>query len=169
MRTSRDVVFDESRPFYPRPTTDASLVSLVDPSSFLFFPDDHLASLPIPRSILPSSVSSTDSPPVVLDYMEKSPVTQFYSRCGARLSNAPASLDELSSDVSSSFFIEYVPSSPPVEPSSLTVPLQSSLLDVVIAFVDHLTVTLLRLSQSLLFLSQLLIMMLFFIRNGSTQ
>jgi hypothetical protein len=38
MRTSRDVVFDESRPFYPRPTTDAPPASLVDPLSFLFFP-----------------------------------------------------------------------------------------------------------------------------------
>jgi hypothetical protein len=36
------------------------------------------------------------------------------------LSNAPASSDELSSDVSSSSFIEDVPSSPPIEPSSPT-------------------------------------------------
>jgi hypothetical protein len=45
-------------------------------------------------------------------------VTQFYSRCGARSSDAPASSDELSFDMSSSF-IEDVTSSPPVEPSSL--------------------------------------------------
>jgi hypothetical protein len=31
MQTSRDVVFDESHYFYPRPTTDASPASLVDP------------------------------------------------------------------------------------------------------------------------------------------
>jgi hypothetical protein len=37
MRTSRDVVFDESRPFYPRPTTDATHASLIDPLTFLFF------------------------------------------------------------------------------------------------------------------------------------
>jgi hypothetical protein len=37
MRTSRDVVFDESHPFYPRSTTDAPPASLVDPLSFLFF------------------------------------------------------------------------------------------------------------------------------------
>jgi hypothetical protein len=37
MRMSRDVVFDESRHFYPRPTTDAPPVSLVDSLSFLFF------------------------------------------------------------------------------------------------------------------------------------
>ena len=39
MRKSWDVVFDESRPFYPRPATDASPASLVDPLSFLLFPD----------------------------------------------------------------------------------------------------------------------------------
>jgi hypothetical protein len=37
MWTSRDVIFDEFRPFYPRPTTDASLVSLIDPLSSLLF------------------------------------------------------------------------------------------------------------------------------------
>jgi hypothetical protein len=57
---------------------------------------------------------------VVSDYTVKPPVTQFYSRRGARLSDAPASLDELSSDVPYSSFIEDVPSSPTVEPSSLT-------------------------------------------------
>jgi hypothetical protein len=36
-QTSCDVVFDESRPFYLRPTTDASSVSLVDLLSFLLF------------------------------------------------------------------------------------------------------------------------------------
>jgi hypothetical protein len=59
MRTSRDVVFDESRPFYPRPTTDAPPASLVDPLSFLFFPDAPRASLPLPRPTLPTSVSFT--------------------------------------------------------------------------------------------------------------
>jgi hypothetical protein len=119
MRTSWDVVFDESCPFYPRPTTDASLASLVDPLSFLFFPDAPPASLPILRSLLPSSVSSSESPPMVSDYTVKPLVTQFYSRHGARLLDAPAFSDELSSDVSSSSFFETVPSSPPVEPSSL--------------------------------------------------
>jgi hypothetical protein len=36
MRTSLDVVFDESRLIYPRPTTDAPPASLVDPLSFYF-------------------------------------------------------------------------------------------------------------------------------------
>jgi hypothetical protein len=65
MQTLQDVVFDESRPFYPRPTTDAPPVSLVDPLSFLFFPDAPPASLPLPHPTLPTSVSSTESSPVV--------------------------------------------------------------------------------------------------------
>jgi hypothetical protein len=60
---------------------------------------------------------------MVPDYTLKPPVTQFYSRWRARLSDAPASSDELSSDVSSSSFFEDVPSSPLVEPSS---PIDSS-------------------------------------------
>jgi hypothetical protein len=110
MRTSWDVVFDESRP-----TTDASSASLVDPLSFMLFPDPPITSLHIPRSILSSSVSSFESPPVVPDYTMKPPVTQFYSHRGARLSEAPASSDELSSDVPYSSFFEDVPSSPPIE------------------------------------------------------
>ncbi|WVZ90815.1 hypothetical protein U9M48_037077, partial [Paspalum notatum var. saurae] len=43
IRISWDVVFDESRPFYPRPCSDASLASLVDPLSFLFIPDTTIA------------------------------------------------------------------------------------------------------------------------------
>jgi hypothetical protein len=120
LRISQDAVFDESHPFYPRPTTNASPVCSVDPLSFLLFPDAPPASVPIPRSTLPSSVSSSESPPVVSDCMVKPPVTQLYSRRGARSSNALASSDELSFDVPSSSFIEDVPSSPPIEPSSLT-------------------------------------------------
>jgi hypothetical protein len=119
MWTSRYIVFDESRPFYPCPTTDASPASSVNPLSFLLFPDAPPASLPIPRSTLPSFVSSSESSDVVSNYMVKPPVTQFYSRRGARLSDALAFSNELSSDVPSSF-IEDVPSSPLVEPSSPT-------------------------------------------------
>jgi hypothetical protein len=121
MQTSRDVVFDESRPFYQRPTADASPASLVDPLSFLLFPDAPSTSLPIPHSILPSSVSSSESPPVVPDYTVKPLVTQFYSHRKARSSDAPTSSDELSSDVTS--FSLDVPSPPLVEPSS---PIDSS-------------------------------------------
>jgi hypothetical protein len=117
MQTLQDVVFDESRPFYPRPTTDAPPVSLVDPLSFLFFPDAPPASLPLPHPTLLSSVSSTESSPVVLDYTMKPPVTQIYNRRGARLSEVPTSSAELSSDVSSSSL--EVPSSPPVASSSI--------------------------------------------------
>jgi hypothetical protein len=56
---------------------------------------------------------------VVPNYTMKPPVTQFYSRHGACSSDAPASSDELSFDMSSSF-IEDAPSSPLVGPSSLT-------------------------------------------------
>jgi hypothetical protein len=117
---SRDVVFDESRLFYLCLTTDASPASLADPLSFLLFPDAPPASLPIPCLTLPSSVSSSDSPLVVSDYMVKPPVTQFYSPRGAHSSDAPASSDELSFNVPSTSFIEDVQSSPLVEPSSLT-------------------------------------------------
>jgi hypothetical protein len=119
MWTSRDVFFDESRPLYLRPTSDVTPVSLVDPLSFLLFPNAPPVSVPIPHSTLPSSVSSFESPPVAPDYTVKPPVTQFYSRRVARLFDAPASLEELSSYVPSSL-IEDVSSSPPIEPSSLT-------------------------------------------------
>jgi hypothetical protein len=108
-----DLVLDESRPFYPRPTTDAPPASLVDP---LFFPDAPPASLPLLRLTLLASVSSAESSSVVPDYMVKPPVPQVYIRRGACLSEVPISSAELSSDVSSSFF--EVPSSPPVVSSS---------------------------------------------------
>jgi hypothetical protein len=75
MRTSRDVVFEESRHFYLRPSTDASPASLVDSLSFVLFHGVLPTSLTIPRSTLPSSVSSSESPPVVQDYTVKPPVT----------------------------------------------------------------------------------------------
>jgi hypothetical protein len=56
-----------------------------------------------------------------------------------------------------------------LRPPLRLVPLRSSFLDVVNTYVGHLIITLLRLSLLLLFLSQLLIAMLFFIRNGSTR
>jgi hypothetical protein len=62
---SRDVVFDESHPFYSRPTTDAPPASLIDPLFFLFSPDTPPASLPLPHPTLLTSVSSAESSPVV--------------------------------------------------------------------------------------------------------
>jgi hypothetical protein len=159
MQTSRDVAFDESCPFYSRPTIDASLASLVDHLSFLLFPDAPLAYLPIPRSTLLSSVSSFESFSVVPDYMVKPPVTQFYSHHGARLSDAPASSD----------VVPFLLSLRMCHLLLLLIALQSSLFDVVTTFVGHLTITLLRLSQPLLFLSQLLTAMVCFIQNGSTR
>jgi hypothetical protein len=117
MRTSRDVVFDESHPFYPCPTTDAPPASLVDPLSFLFFLDAPPASLPLPRLTLLTSVSSAESSLVVPDYTVKPPVTQVYIHRGAHLSEDPTSSAKLSSDVSSSSL--EVPSSPPIASSSL--------------------------------------------------
>jgi hypothetical protein len=89
---------------------------LVDPLSFLLFLDAPPASLPILRLTLPSSVS----PPVVPNYTVKPLVTQFYNRHQARLSDAPASSDELSSDMTSSSFIKDVSSSRPIELSAPT-------------------------------------------------
>jgi hypothetical protein len=122
MRTSQDVVFDESHPFYLCPIIDASPASFVDPLSFLFFPDAPPASLPIPHLTLPTSVSFSKSSHVVPDYTVKPPVTQVYNCRRARLSDAPTSSVELSSDVSS--FSLDVPSSPPVASPS---PIGSSL------------------------------------------
>jgi hypothetical protein len=152
MRTSRDVVFDESRPFYPCPSSDASPASLVESLAFLLFPDAPLAHLPIPRLTLPSSESSSQSSPVVPDYTVKPPVTMFYNHCGAHLSDAPPFSDELSFDVSSFSFIEDESSSPFVKPSSPEQLIRRS---------HHLR-------WPLLYLSRPIIMMLFFIRNGST-
>jgi hypothetical protein len=120
MRTSQDVIFDESHPFFLHPTTDVSPAFLVDHVSFLLFSDAPPTSLPIPHSTLPHFVSFSKSPPMVLDYTVKPPITQFYNRRGACLSDAPASSDELASNVPSSSFIKDVPSSPHVEPSSPT-------------------------------------------------
>jgi hypothetical protein len=74
MWTSQDVVFDESCPFDTHPTTDASIVSLIDPLSFQFFPNAPHVSLPIPHPTLPSSMSYSESPHVAPDYMVKPPV-----------------------------------------------------------------------------------------------
>jgi hypothetical protein len=108
---SRDVVFDEFHHFYLCPTTDVPPALFVDHLSFLFFSVAPPASLPLPHSTLPTSVSFVESSPVVPDYTVKPLVIQVYSRCGTRLSEVPTSSAELSSDVSSS---PHVASSSPI-------------------------------------------------------
>jgi hypothetical protein len=73
IQTSRDIVFDDSYPFYPRPSTDAPLASVIGPLFFLLFPDASPAPLPISHStltssLIPPSVSSSESSPMVPDY-----------------------------------------------------------------------------------------------------
>ena len=61
MRISRDVTFDESRPFYPRPSPDASQASVIEPLSFLLFPDTPIAPM-FPSHIVPSSEAPVELP-----------------------------------------------------------------------------------------------------------
>jgi hypothetical protein len=126
--------------FYGRLCTDTSPASLIDHLSFLLFPNAP-PSLSIPHSTLPSSVSS----PVVLDYTVKPPVTQFYNRRGVRLLNTPASSNELSSDMPSSSFVGMCHLLLLLSPPLRLIPLLSGLLDIVTAFVAPLTITLLLL------------------------
>ncbi|WVZ81453.1 LOW QUALITY PROTEIN: hypothetical protein U9M48_028828, partial [Paspalum notatum var. saurae] len=114
IRISWDGVFDESRPFYPRPSSDASLASLVDPLSFLFIPDTaiaHRPSLLIPSStvsssgIVPPSVVSpveslSESSSLTPDYTTKPRVTQVYTSRSAPTPPEPTS-DEPSPAASS--------------------------------------------------------------------
>jgi hypothetical protein len=87
----RDAAFDESHPFYPRPSSNAS-PSLVEPLSFLLFHVAPFSPLPMSRMTLSSSLApSSRSSHVVLDYTMKPLVTQVYSHRGAHLSNAPSS------------------------------------------------------------------------------
>jgi hypothetical protein len=157
MRTSRDVVFDESRPFYLRPTTDAPPASLVDPLSFLFFPDAPPASLSLPHPTLLTSVSSAESSSVVSNYTVKPPV----HRSTAVMEHACQRflLPSLSSLLMCHLPLWMCHLLLLLRPPLRLVPLRSSFLDVVNAYIDHLTVTLLWLSLLLLFLSQLLIAM----------
>ncbi|WVZ83156.1 hypothetical protein U9M48_030329 [Paspalum notatum var. saurae] len=124
MRISRDVVFDESHPFYPRPSSDASLASLVDPLSFLIIPDTaiaHISSRLVPSPTVPSSgvVPSSVVPPIessseysslIPDYTAKPPVTQVYTRRSASTPPEP------SSSSSESSFGELSPAASPEQP-----------------------------------------------------
>ena len=61
MRISRDVTFDESRPFYPRPSSSTFSVEDI---SFLTFPDTP-PSVPHIPTPCPTIVDPTPSPPIV--------------------------------------------------------------------------------------------------------
>jgi hypothetical protein len=106
MRISWDVTFDESRPFYPRTSPDSSHASVIEPLSFLLFPDTpsgpifspHLmpsSEAPVELRVVPSPVepSSMAPSPVVPSFLEaipqasmgnaydsKPPVTRVYTR-----------------------------------------------------------------------------------------
>ena len=78
MRISRDITFDESCPFYPRHSPDASQASVIEPLSFLFFPDTPM----FPSHLAPSSeplvelhvVPSPEVPsPAVPSFLEDMP------------------------------------------------------------------------------------------------
>ena len=101
MRTFRDVVFDETRPFYPRSSLDTSSSSLVDPLSFLFIPDAHpsITAAPrlVPSSVVRSSVSPLESSPAFPDFSTKPPVTQVYTRRVVIPPTEISSFDELDS------------------------------------------------------------------------
>jgi hypothetical protein len=87
MRISQDVVVDETCPFYPHPSFDASSTSLVDPLPSLFFQDACAPTIPtscleqhltesfpttvVPSSVVPPLVSSSESPSLVPDYTRK--------------------------------------------------------------------------------------------------
>ncbi|WVZ93221.1 hypothetical protein U9M48_039219 [Paspalum notatum var. saurae] len=128
IRISRDVVFDESHPFYPRPSSDASLPSLVDPLSFLFIPNNAIAcissrSVPsptvsssgvVPPSVMPPVESPSESYSLPPDYTTKPPMTQVYTRHSASTSSEHT--DELSSG----------PSAPSSDEPSSTSPAASS-------------------------------------------
>ena len=130
MRISRDVAFDESRLFYPRPSPDASQASVIEPLSFLLFPDTPIAPM-FPSHLVPSSeapvellvVPSPEEPssaapsPVVSSFSDdipwvprgttydsKPPVTRVYTRTrrAVRSSSDVPSLDEPSSSAAPS-------------------------------------------------------------------
>ncbi|WVZ84335.1 hypothetical protein U9M48_031376 [Paspalum notatum var. saurae] len=56
MRISRDVIFDESRPFYPRPSSDASLASLVYTRRSASTPSESFFDEPSPAASSPQQI-----------------------------------------------------------------------------------------------------------------
>ncbi|WVZ52520.1 hypothetical protein U9M48_003568 [Paspalum notatum var. saurae] len=105
IRISRDVVFDESRPFYPRPTSDASLASLTFSLGTLFYCVFYGSCTSFCRVTCRILFESSSLTP---DYTTKPPVTQVYTRRSALTPLEPTS-DEPSSGPSEPFFDEPSP------------------------------------------------------------
>jgi hypothetical protein len=120
MRTSRDVVFYETRPFYPRPSSSVSSVSLVDPVFILFFPDTPTSTISASHPSQSCSMSSLGSSSLLPDYSLKPPVTQVYTRRTTIPSDAPSSSNKPAPAASSSLDVSASPceSSTPVDLSS---------------------------------------------------
>ncbi|WVZ71148.1 LOW QUALITY PROTEIN: hypothetical protein U9M48_019768 [Paspalum notatum var. saurae] len=140
MRISRDVVFDESHPFYPYPSSDASLASLVDPLSFLIIPDTAIAHISsrlvpsptvpssgvVPPSVVPPVESSSESSSLIPNYTAKPPVTHVYTRRSASTPPEP------SSSASESSFGEPSPTASPSSFLAVVIDLVSLLIGMVL-------------------------------------
>lgn len=112
MRISRDIVFDETHHFYPRPSFDASSTSLVDPLPSLFFQDAYAPTIPtscleqhltesfpttvVPSSVVPPLVSSSESPWFLTTLGS---LTHVYARRVIDSFGTTSSSDELPSSV----------------------------------------------------------------------
>ncbi|CAM8988652.1 unnamed protein product [Rhodiola kirilowii] len=103
IRISIDVTFDESRPFYPRPSSSSTPSSLVEPLSFLTFSSTPVHTTPIP----PRSSPTVSSPPLV-------PYVPIEDVPPAAVEDSPSIFP--SSSVSASH--SSAPSSPTSSPSS---------------------------------------------------
>ena len=117
MRISRDVTFDESRSFYPRPSSDVSPQAVVEPLSFLTFPDTPISTMLLPPSPSPPPKPSSPPPP--------SPPLPSESS-----SHAPRSIYDSKPPVIHTYSRRLLDSSPPVElPSDVSSPAEPSSVD----------------------------------------
>jgi len=117
MQISRDVTFDESRSFYPRPSSDVSPQAVVEPLSFLTFPDTPISTVLLPPSPSPPPKPSSPPPP--------SPPLPSESS-----SHAPRSIYDSKPPVIHTYSRRLLDSSPPVElPSDVSSPAEPSSVD----------------------------------------